>query len=1252
MSSSLRFKLVALLVLITSISIAVVGITNYVLSRNKLIDQLKEQSISSVTNSAQNLYDFLSIRVAEVELVSRVSVMKHGTKAEQLSYLREELATGGKRFNSMGIVDLNGQLTLTTGASLNIQNEQRFQDVLQGKTCLSDPHFGKLFGKYLISIITPVFSDNNQVTGYVDFTLDAKQTFLEHLHPPLEKGEILIVNREGLILFHTDISQILDFNIFNQYPKLTPAFDKALQQNAGFLDEAYDGGQKARWFYANVPKLDWYLAYSMPVSAFEAPTSPLLWSTICLILLAVAIIFLFIYLTANTLIIKRIKEILHVTESVAAGNFYIKPLEIKSKDDLGALAHSVNGMIENLRELFEPFEAFIHHNNYAMIVTDPSFTINHINSRAVELLGYSFAEVHKQATPYLWLDQEQLTERAAKYSAELGEYVPADCTALVIRTLRQLKEDTEWIWHHKDGSRIYVQLSVSGITHPSGDLKGYVFIARDISDIKESNETKQRLLTIVESARDAIISFDMDGFIFYMNQAGRSSIGVAEGDTSEKHFNDLVEIMNDDINFEEGLETAIQEGFWEFEAEVLTRDHRQMFISIIIVPHCPTDKEAHYFSAITRDITDRIQAKDELIRAKQEADEANLAKGIFLARMSHEIRTPLNGIVGLSHLMERTAMSSLQKDYMSKITRSSLALSQIINDILDFSKLEVDKLAIEHHEFRLDETIDRVCETLSVLLGHKPVDFICDIHDQVPLGLIGDSLRLYQVLLNITSNAIKFTDQGTVSLQVRVEQLGEEEVHIRFTIMDTGIGMNDEQIAMLFQPFVQADEVASRKFGGTGLGLVISKNIIENMGGSIEVASHPLSGSEFRVSLPFAFCPEYMKTLQHFPLRTFIVEDHPELNRVLVHMLQTMCIEAAGIHTWKEARRAIEVIPIDLLILDMEAADMYGEEVWLDMLEASKHQRIKTIIYTTLPGRDALEMLPAQSMPTAILVKPISRSVLYQTLQALTNSPPSEELSSPPLIQEQSTEDLHAKSRILLVEDNEINQVVARTLLENMHCDVQVAPGGLEALQDLEITRYDLILMDIHMPGLDGIETTKLIRLQPQWSQIPIIAVTADSTTEQRLACLRAGMNEVISKPIIPDRLFTVVETFLQQSKQMAGLDLDMAEGLSRVGGKTDIYQGMLRKFLTQSTSVSEHLTQQIQNGDYEEAIGLLHALRGSSSNLSANRVFAAATLLEDRLKQVKEPDDIQTILIENQLQSLAFVLDVVTLKIQNLLVD
>lgn len=1249
MSSSLRFKLVALLVLITTLSLTVVGVTNYKMSANKLIEQMKNQSTASVANSAQNLYDFLSIRLAEVELVSRVGDMKNGTLQEQLHYLTQELQTGNHRFSSMGVVDLKGNLQLTTGQQLNIKGERRFEEALLGKTFISDPHVGKVSMTYIITITAPIYNENKEITSIVDISLDADQTFREHLHPPLAGGETVIVNHEGTILYHSDNSKILTQNIFTNNPGLTENFNDAFQHQAGYFSQDLDDGRHAQWFYARVPHLSWHLAYSVPAEVVQAPANPLLWWTVGLICVTAVIMLLLIRLTVNTMIISRIQQILRVTESVAAGDFYIKPLTFRSKDELGALAHSVNGMIENLRELFEPFEAFIHHNQYAMIVTDPNFTINHLNRRATELLGYSLGEVHKKATPLIWLDQDQLIERAAKYSQELGESIPADCTALVIRSLRQLKEDLEWIWYHKDGTRLFVQVSVSAISHPGGDLKGYVFIARDISDIKESNETKLRLLTIVESARDAILSFDQQGYIFYMNQTCKNLIGLDSGSMGSYHFSEYVDIQSD-VNLDEGLLTAIRKGFWEFEAEVTTKDHQHIYIAVTVVPHTPAERGERYFSAISRDITEQRQAKEELIRAKQEADDANLTKGIFLARMSHEIRTPLNGIVGLSHLMERTAMSPLQQDYMSKITKSSLSLSQIIRDILDFSKLEVDKLSLEHHTFLLDDTVDRVCETLSVLLGHKSVDFICDIEEDVPLGLIGDSLRLYQVLLNLTSNAIKFTEQGTVTLRIYVEEKQDDIATICFDVIDTGIGMSEEQLAKLFQPFVQADEGTSRKFGGTGLGLVISKNIIENMGGSIAAFSQPDIGSEFRVSIPFSLSVQAVKIHKPFPLRAFLVEDHPELHRVLLRTLQSMCMEAAGVYGWKEARKAIGVIPLDLVLLDMEAIDMYGEEVWLDMLEACNRNNLKAIIYTTLSGRDALEQLPPQAAPHAILVKPVSRSSLYQTLQNMTgvfSDSGVDDLKLHP-----AKESWSSAPRILLVEDNEINQTVARSLLESLNANVHVAANGFEALALMEASDYELILMDVHMPELDGIETAKRIRLMPQWQHIPIIAVTADSTLEKQLACIRAGMNEVISKPIIPNRLFEAVNSILRDRGNMATPGLDREEGLGRLLGKTDIYHHMLRKFHEQSKGVIEHLTTAIRQTKFEEALRLLHSLRGSSSNLSANRVLAAATALEETLASSAQLDDSDANLIQNQLLALAIALEEVFHTIQKLPLD
>ncbi|MBD0382611.1 response regulator [Paenibacillus sedimenti] len=1231
-NSSLRFKLLATLILITSISLSLVGTANYMLSKNKLIRQMEDQSISSVINSARNLHDFLSIRLAEVELISRTSVMKKGSMAEQLDFLRGEMKTGAGRFYNMGVADLTGRLTLTSGQSLDISGTRRFEEALLGKTFISDPRFGRVTNKYLFSISAPVFNENNVITSIIVISMDADQTFRRHLHPPSEFYKTFIINKEGLMLNNTDPSETLLSNILTKYPDFAPKFNEAITKDSGIINDVYDG-QRVHMFYARIPQSDWYLAYLTPVAAFEAPTSPLLWSTVGLLILTELVLSGLIYWASNSMFITRIQQILQVTEAVADGDFYMKPLTFNSNDELGALAHSVNGMIENLRELFEPFNAFIHHNQYAMIVTDPLFTVNHFNRRAEEMLGYTYAEVYKKATPLLWSDPEQLNQRAAQYSAELQENIPADCTALVIRTIRHLKEDTEWIWHHKEGGRIFVQANASIITHPDGGLKGYVFIARDISGIKESMETKERLLSIVENAHDSIITFNKDGNIFYMNHMARRFVGLVDQQTEYEHFSNIVD-FHSDSNLDEGLAIATEQGFWEFEAEVTTKDNRKIFTSLTIVPHCPADGGECYYSAISRDITDQVRVKEELIHAKQEADEANLAKGIFLARMSHEIRTPLNGIIGLSYLMERTSMTPLQKDYMNKISASSQSLAKIINDILDFSKLDANKLTIEHVAFELDETIDRVSETLSVLLGHKPIDFVCQINEDVPLSLIGDPLRMYQVLLNLTSNAVKFTEQGTITLRVEVEQMSGEEVRLAISIIDTGLGMREDQLAQLFQPFVQVDGSTSRKYGGTGLGLVISKNLIENMNGTIEVWSAPNLGSEFRISIPFTISGAPLTHIKKLPLRALVVEDHPTLHHVLVRHLHSMCDQAAGVYSWKEARERTEIEPFDVLLLDMEAPDMYGEEVWLDMLHHCVNRQILTIICTTLPGRDALERFPRNKAPDAIMVKPISSRVLYQTLKELTNRPETGAAAKLTMSQRAEFKRTH---RILLVEDNEVNQTVARSLLENDNCLVDVAVNGFEALNRLQNESYDLILMDIHMPELDGIETTMRIRQNPAWRHIPIIAVTADSTLEQRKACMRAGMNDTVSKPIIPERLFEVVDRYLQEESKAKVHGLDIEQALVRFGGKSVLYDQMLRKFYEQYADAIEHLESLIALENYSGAIHFTHTLRGASSNLSAGRVYKSATILEETLTSALEsPEDTGPAMLHPKLQAVA----------------
>ncbi|MFC5452076.1 response regulator [Paenibacillus aestuarii] len=1210
-TSSLRFKLLAALLLTTTIALYLVGTANYLLSKDKLLQQMKQQLISSVTDSAHNLNEFLVVRREEVELISRIREIQNGSLEEQLAFLNKELNKESSDYYAMGIADLNGRLHLTNGKVGSIAGLTRFAEAMKGKAYIDDPHIGRMTKKYIVSITAPVFNERNEVKSILDISIDADKMYRQHLYPPEGSDKTVILSKSGLILYHsTDSSQILKTNINEKYPKLAAAFNKAISQESGAIEEIFDG-RDVHLFFAHIPNSQRYLVYSMPKTAFEAPTSTLLWWTIGLLVGIGLLLSMLIYWAANFFVINRIRQILDVTEAVAGGDFYVKPLEDHSDDELGLLAASVNGMTTNLRELFEPFNAFITNNQYAMIVTNPAFIVKRFNQRAEELLGYQREEVIDKETPLLWVDAEQLQRRASQYSEELGIDIPSDCTVLVAKCLLEEREQSEWIWHHKNGAKIHVHMVTSVVTQPNGDPKGFVFIARDISDLIAAAELKERLLAIVESAYDAIFSFDHTGHIFYMNKACREYALTEEDDGTFHHFTHYVELLSN-IDLNQGLQIAAERGFWQFEAEFMTRNGKRHWASSIIVSHQPSDGGEIYYSAIMRNITELVRSNQELTRAKQEADEANMAKSRFLARMSHEIRTPLNGIIGMSFLLKQTEMTTLQRDYVTKISASSVALSEIINGILDFSKLEAQQLAIEHVQFALDETIDRVCETLSVLLGHKPIDFLCQIGENVPLSLIGDSLRMYQVLLNLTSNAVKFTDQGMITLRVEVVETDAAGVQLAFTVIDTGMGMNEEQLGRLFQPFVQADGSISRKYGGTGLGLVIAKSLVEGMNGTIEVWSAPKLGSEFRVTVPFAVAARPETPAPKLALRALVVEDHPQLHSFLVDSLQRMCEESTGAYSWQEAQMKSEAKPPDVILLDMEASDMYGEDVWRRMHEHCKSRSIRTVVCTTLPGRDALERLPAHIAPDAILVKPLTAHAIYQTLRPWTGEAEGEAQPAYSAVAVSETEHKH---HILLVEDNEINQTVARSLLENNHCLVDVAHNGYDALSLLRDHVYDLILMDIHMPGLDGIETTRQIRLMPGYQSVPIIAVTADSTLDKE--CLAAGMNDTVLKPIIPSCLFNVIGRHLRDKSMTDATGLAPAGAMARLGVSPQQYKQLLLKFHAQYEQASGQLESLIAQKQYREAVQFTHTLRGTSSSLAADRVYEAATDLEELLQSL-----------------------------------
>jgi two-component system sensor histidine kinase/response regulator len=1241
MGSSLRVKWVLMLVIITTACLTLAGSVNYTLAKEKMRSYIQQQNLTSVQTMSNHLNEWLSVRFAEAGVISRTHLMRIGSLEDKLSYLRQEILYSDSAYHSAGIANTDGNLTLTTGQIVNVLDEANFQAALKGRGHISDPFFGKVVNDYILTIYVPIWNDQGQIACFLNISFDAKKLFEEQLHieDPSLNGRIALMRDDGTVLYSSNTERILTMNYARDFPEFEPFYRNLLHTGKGYGNIIFQG-VPILLIYSKVPNVPWYLLYSIPQQNLDKPLQSLFIFTIFIIAITELVLASLIFIVVNSMIIRRIRELLYVTEAVAGGNLSVAAIETNSRDELGALAVSVNDMAQNLRDLFQPFESFIQNNQYAMIVIDEAYRIVSFNQRAEEMLGYRAEQVISKETPLLWHDQRQLQERANAYAADLGEHIEADCTVLVAKPLRQMAMDQEWIFIRADRTRVTVYLNVSPMTLPDGSTRGFVLLARDISQFVQATETSNRLFHILDAAQDFIASFDLSGNMFYMNAAGKRLLEIDVLDEDARRISNYLE-AGTAIQLAEGLAAAQQLGYWENETEFITQKGSSIITSQIIVAHQPSDGGEAFFSTIVRDIRDKKQIQLELVQAKEEADKANFAKSLFLARMSHEIRNPLNGIMGLSYLLKRTELTEIQRDYQEKISISSQTLLQVINDILDFSKIEADKLTLERASFNLDETIRKLGSVLGVLLGHKPIDIIFRMEGDPPLTLIGDPLRLEQILLNLISNAIKFTDSGSITLLTRIVEHRDREIAIRFSVSDTGIGMSHKQMVRLFQPFMQAEESTSRKYGGTGLGLNISKNLIEMMGGTLSVKSETDLGSTFTFTLRFE-SPEPLHK-QTFPLlktqsdfRIMVVEDSPELAACLTMMLGSFLLPSVTCPSWTDAvyRLGLEWPPVHAVLLDMEADDMHGEESWLQMRQTAEHNGACTIVCTTLAGRDALQQLPDHQMPDTILIKPISRLELYyavaaiqEKLEGLTNLVPTAAADS--------SHKNPAAGTALLVEDNAINRMVAKEMLEARGISVTMASHGHDALQLLAQGSFDIILMDIEMPELDGLETTEIIRHSSQYAHIPIIALTADATVEQRKHCLRIGMNDMLTKPLDPDLLATICVKWLPATRfvrrnqetpiEFPGLfqlkGMDTQEALYRMDGKIGILIKMIYLFRDEHQHTIALLQQSIDEDDRVKARRLAHSLQGVAGNLAMKGLFVAALTLEGVLSECTTDD-------------------------------
>lgn len=656
------------------------------------------------------------------------------------------------------------------------------------------------------------------------------------------------------------------------------------------------------------------------------------------------------------------------------------------------------------------------------------------------------------------------------------------------------------------------------------------------------------------------------------------------------------------------------------------------------------------YDGIARDVTAQRAVQEELRQAKEQAEAANRAKSHFLANMSHEIRTPLNAIAGMTSLAMKQEPAPKVAEFLEKIRASARLLGQIIEDILDLSRIEAGRLEIERVEFDLDELLAELSDVVGVRAGQKNLEILFSTAPDVPRRLRGDPVRLKQILLNLLNNAIKFTNVGEVVVDIGTVATRRERVELRFSVRDTGIGIDARHLPTLFDPFTQVDSTLARKFGGTGLGLAISRRLVRMMGGEMSVESTPGKGSTFTFSAQFdltqgASGPRRLAD-EFRDLPVLVADDNGSARAVLSTMLQSLSCRVTTVDSGEAAlaeavRAAREGHPYRLGLFDWKMPGLDGAQAAARLAHEPELPRRMPVILVTAYERELATRGAAEDGIDAVLHKPISPSTLHDTLLAVlapaTRRPRTAERPLPKA--------MPPGKRILLVEDNEINRQVARELLTFAGLHVTEAHNGYQALDRLAAESFDVVLMDVQMPELDGVETVKAIRAQERLRTLPVIAMTAHAMLGDRERFLECGMSDYISKPIEEEQLLGVLQKWIDvgaphpradvETAAVAGHPvvgappkpgddelpqmlpgLNLGDGVRRASGNVSLYLRLLGEMRNDLDAQLPQLRDALRDEDTKEALEVLHSLKGCAATLGARRVSEQAASLEIRLRR------------------------------------
>ncbi|MEO7577679.1 MAG: PAS domain S-box protein [Massilia sp.] len=1239
---SLKLRMTAVVVVL--VLCATLLLTSLVLS-------LVERNMRAVIGSQQYAQLLASARVVEDKLAARQQQLRAmvddlpAAVRDDPSLLHAFLMSRSnvrKQFSNISAFDLRGNQLLTLRAiaaapAQTIRERPYFVDtVTRGEGVISAPIKGAVSGRPLLLITQPVNNSKGELSYLIAgaINLDSVDLFDHSVaEQPGATGFMFIMTTDGILVSHPNRARVLEH--INNRRGLNVGTERALGGFEGWLEADNKDGSPGIYAYKRLHVTNWIVASRFPSDEAFAPIRALHQRVLLFSALFAGLAGLAGWLAINGLL-RPLARLRQQTQLVRAGASNIGELQRGQHDEVGELGEAIYQLVTErqaaqvqalARESL--ISSILEHAPDAFVSVNRAGTVLQWNASAERTFGWTREEA-------IGADIEQLIVPASMreaYRASMAQFARGE-------GLPSVGTQARVITMHRDGHLVPVDRSLGIVAH-GNEMIATAFL-RDATGriaFEEAIAASEKRARTIADAMPALIAYiDQDERYRFTNAGFKEMLGMEPASMLGKTVREVLgepqyAVLRDNIA------AALAGHTVRFEPDTVPGKEGVHYVAHFI-PDIGRDGRVAGFHTLVMDITERKLAELRMADGERQAQAASRAKSKFVANMSHEIRTPLNGVLGIAHLLGETALSPEQRHYVELVSQAGTSLLHVLDEVLDFSKIEAGRMALVAEPFALGEVVDAVAGFMTVNAGAKALSLQVALDPALPAVLIGDAQRLRQVLTNLAGNAIKFTDHGEVTLQVRqLARLGNL-VSLRFTVSDTGIGISAAEQDGLFTPFAQAEASTSRRFGGTGLGLTICRRIVDLMGGEIGIASTPGSGSVFSVDVALRASAEDSGEAAPAPRRVLLIDAGAQQD--------SYCQQAMARWGWALARagslaegtamlndlREGGQLP-DLVLINWQSCMAQGVECTAALrvqLAASATQMI--LMMSTFERLDYLRTHGAHERET-ILLKPVTGAAILSAVGgaglsgADTGSPTGGALATAGIA---APAGRLAGRRLLLVEDNALNAMVAQRMLEFAGASVETAASGAEALALLreDAARFALILMDVQMPGIDGIEATRRLRSELAVTA-PVVAMSAGVTAGEREQCRVAGMADFIAKPINPDEMVASIVRQLGPAQAAAapaapGIPAavpDIGENLNRLlalnAGKP-LQAASLIEAITRLVAQAPHdlasARQAWHDGDPVRAGRVLHAMRGSVGILGARSFCAGSLALEAALTQ------------------------------------